>query len=400
MNTESPILQGDELCQALLNALFLDSHARFLAADADFKIRAVSPGAAKLLGYVWQKETFPTLQDLFNDGTGWKELLSLIKKRDSVSGHHCRLRGNRKELVDVILDIKALRTTCARAPAAGPAGLFSARGGSAACLAEAGETPAPQRVLGGVQGYLIHIGVNAPAPEMDSGQVQKVLMRMNRLASIGQITAAFVHGIKTPLHVISSMSELMLENKLEPQIREGIQMIARNAQKTYQTVQTVLAYSKDVNTHLEKVALHPVVQSICDLLSGNFNARQVELICTLNPMSDVMADANQIREAVCNILINSLDATVSGGQVTIIAGMDDRKKSAYIEVKDTGAGIPEDVLPRICEPFFSTKEKGTGLGLYLADQIMKGHGGNFAIESRKGVGTTVTLSFPCSIDGQ
>ncbi|HAH33041.1 MAG TPA: hypothetical protein DCL44_12080 [Elusimicrobia bacterium] len=391
MNTEQPVLHGDKLCQALLNSLFLDFKARFLVVDADFKIRAISPGAVELLG---QKETLSPLQNIFHDVSGWKELLNLIKTQDSVSGHPCHLRGHKKALFDAFLDIKALQTNCDQAPATGIGGAFSASGGDDSCLAGTEKASEPTRVPCGIQGYLIHLSVKEPGRKMDTEKFQKTLMRMNRLASIGQITAAFVHGIKTPLHVISSMSELILENKLEPQIREGIQMIARNANKTYQTVQTVLAYSKDVNTHMEKVSLLPAIGSIYDLLLGNFNAVQVELISELNPIPDVMADANQMREVLCNILINSLEATPSGGNVTILTGRDDRKNFVYVQVKDTGAGMPQESINRLFEPFFSTKEKGTGLGLYLANHIMKEHGGSISIESKKGLGTTVTLSLP------
>ncbi len=362
MNLEARSFMSSGLSESLFKTLFFDSTDRFVVLDDNFRIQLLNTGAAELLGDVCGGKTSAALQEFFDDISEWKKFLSLVKEENSVAGYQCLWRDKSKKAVKVVLDIKPF-----------------------------------MQPHGQVPGYLMRVSLEEGLKTDEKTrpeQFQKVLMRMNRLASIGQITAAFVHGIKTPIYVISSMAELLLENKLDPQAREYVQMIAHNAKKTYQSVGTILDYSKNPDTRLEKLSLTQVIQSTCDMLLGNFHARQVELICCLNPIPEVMADANQIREALCNILINSLEATAPDGRVTVSTDADDKKRLICIRVKDNGSGVAEDVLPRLCQPFFSTKEGGTGLGLYLVGRIMKGHGGSVSIGGKKGTGTTVTLTLP------
>jgi two-component system NtrC family sensor kinase len=106
----------------------------------------------------------------------------------------------------------------------------------------------------------------------------------------------------------------------------------------------------------------------------------------------VKADFGQLRQSFVNIALNACEAMATGGTLTVTA----RQVGATVEVRvrDTGPGIPPDVLPHILDPFFTTKEKGTGLGLSVVDGIIDRHGGSLTVDSRIGEGTTVVVRLP------
>jgi signal transduction histidine kinase len=108
----------------------------------------------------------------------------------------------------------------------------------------------------------------------------------------------------------------------------------------------------------------------------------------------VMADPFQLKHAVLNLVLNALQATPAGGAVAIETGGD--TQALEVRVRDTGQGIAEEVLPRVFDAFFTTREGGTGLGLPIARRIVESHGGTLVLRSRNGEGTVATLSLPAA----
>lgn len=114
------------------------------------------------------------------------------------------------------------------------------------------------------------------------------------------------------------------------------------------------------------------------------------------PMVDV--DRNQLKQVFLNIFINTIQAMPHGGIAAIRTGieMQEGEERVFVEIKDTGKGIPDDVIGNVFKPFFSTKEKGTGLGLAISQEIINNHSGTIFLDSKLGQGTTVTISLPSS----
>src|SRR5262249_45664518 len=126
-------------------------------------------------------------------------------------------------------------------------------------------------------------------------------------------------------------------------------------------------------------------------------AKGVELALELSSADPIaLVDAAQIRQCLVNLVRNAVEAVVAKGSGTVTITTSRTRNPVTIAVADTGIGIAADVIPRLFDPFFSTKERGSGLGLALTQQIVKDHGGDMAVTSTVGVGTTFTVSVPAS----
>jgi two-component system, NtrC family, sensor kinase len=109
----------------------------------------------------------------------------------------------------------------------------------------------------------------------------------------------------------------------------------------------------------------------------------------------ITADVNQLSQIIMNLLLNAAQATPAGGNITISAGMEQSARIIELLVRDSGSGIPADILPHVFEPFFTTKRgKGTGLGLSISQSYIRSHGGDIHLESTPGAGTTVRVTLP------
>jgi signal transduction histidine kinase len=162
-------------------------------------------------------------------------------------------------------------------------------------------------------------------------------------------------------------------------------------------VEEFLRMARPQPSELERCSLREELETIVTLTSNDARNRKIKL--TLVPQAGdpaVKADGEKLRQAFLNIVINALQATPTGGTVTIATQMTD---SMYeIRFNDSGAGIEADTLARVFEPFFTTKPDGTGLGLAITRKIVESHNGTLEIESEPGEGTTVIVRLP-SVDG-
>ena len=130
--------------------------------------------------------------------------------------------------------------------------------------------------------------------------------------------------------------------------------------------------------------------------------RQIELQnCIPLDLPSISADANQVSQILMNLLLNAAQATPPGGKIAILADKVKFAEMVELRVRDTGCGIPADILPHVFEPFFTTKRgKGTGLGLSITQSYVRSHGGDIQVESIPGFGTTVRVTLAHSAGGQ
>ena len=150
---------------------------------------------------------------------------------------------------------------------------------------------------------------------------------------------------------------------------------------------------------IQPVAIPPLLQRLVPLLDHMARRRGVTIAAkAAEPVPDVAADPNQVQQVLINLLMNALEATPRGGQISVEAWAcpNDGRPGVAVAVSDTGSGIPGEALPRVFEPFFTTKPQGqgTGLGLPICRDILREHGGTLAVQSRSGQGTTFTAWLP------
>ncbi len=226
---------------------------------------------------------------------------------------------------------------------------------------------------------------------------QRELVRSERLAAVGKMAAMITHEIRNPLSSIGLNTELLEEEigDHSAEARELCRAIHREVDRLTAITEEYLARARFPTSKLVTERVNPIVTSLVDFVREDLAARGVELEMELAPGDPVARlDAAQIRQCLINLVRNATDAVVAagGGKVSVTT----RLMGARVEiaVSDTGIGIPADMLPKLYDPFFTTKEGGSGLGLALTQQIIHDHGGDLKVESTVGRGTTFTVSVP------
>jgi len=229
------------------------------------------------------------------------------------------------------------------------------------------------------------------------GRQRDELRRAERLAAVGRISAQITHEIRNPLNAIGLNAELLVE-ELEAgaapaEAKALVAAISREVDRLNGVAEEYLTFARLPRPALGRQDLNEVVGSLLDFLSPELQAAGVEVVRELDPAPLALrADEGQLRAVFLNLVRNSREAMPAGGRVTVRT----RRAGGAIEaeVADTGGGIPPEVLTRIFEPFYSTKERGTGLGLAFVLQVIKEHGGTVQCDSAPGRGTTFTLRLP------
>jgi signal transduction histidine kinase len=221
----------------------------------------------------------------------------------------------------------------------------------------------------------------------------EALLRSERLAAIGRIAAQITHEIRNPLSSISLNAEELGERA--PQARELCDAIVREVDRLTAITEEYLRFARLPKPQMQRADLNETVRELLEFVRPELEASGVQLACSLSPaLPRVLADVAQLRQLLLNLLRNAREAMPSGGslRVTTRGG----EGSVEVEVRDAGPGIPEERLERIFDPFFTTKERGTGLGLAMAQEIAQEHGGQLSCESVEGNGTAFTLRLPAA----
>jgi signal transduction histidine kinase len=236
---------------------------------------------------------------------------------------------------------------------------------------------------------------------------QERMQRSNRLSDIGQLAAGIAHEINTPLASIALRAESLMKAGEDPQLLaidsfknfpRYLKTIDEEIFRCKKIIGALLEFSRTRRPEVRDTDLNQLAEKAADLVGHQIKLKQVRLAVALEAdLPHVTADDAQLRQALLALLINALDATASGGQISLATARapDDR---VALTVSDTGVGIPQDQLGKIFTPFFTTKPvgQGTGLGLSACHGIVTSHGGEIRVESEVGVGTQVTLLLPAA----
>jgi two-component system NtrC family sensor kinase len=234
--------------------------------------------------------------------------------------------------------------------------------------------------------------------------------RADRLAIVGQLAAGLAHEMNTPLGSISGHAEEALEileespngRLSQPRAKElGGRLLAimRQANRCSRIATRLLQFAQAARPAVGQCRVGQVVAEVVELLASTAQEKGVHIDCSVaDDLPVAPVGAPEMEQLLMNLLQNSLDACSSGGQITIQAAA--RARQLILTIRDTGCGIPHDVLNRIFDPFFTTKSvgQGTGLGLSVCHGIVRSTGGSIEVESAPGQGTRVTVSLPVGSD--
>lgn len=230
-------------------------------------------------------------------------------------------------------------------------------------------------------------------------QVQRQMLESEKMASLGRMAAGVAHELNNPLGGILSLSMLSLE-ELPPDhpIREDLDTISKQALRCREIVKGLLEFSRRKQRSTTRTDVVPVVESTLALLEKQATFHDVDVVRQLDDdLPQVRIDPGQLQQVVMNLLFNAVEAMDEHGTVTIVCEHDPQSEEVLIRIRDTGRGIPEEVLPYIFEPFFTTKGvgAGTGLGLAIVHGIVIRAGGRVQVSSNKN-GTTFTVRLPAA----
>jgi signal transduction histidine kinase len=230
--------------------------------------------------------------------------------------------------------------------------------------------------------------------------LENQLRRTATLAVAGKLAAGLAHEVGTPLNIISGRAEFMLKSLPagDPR-REELEGIVGQIERVSRIITSLLDTVRPQPPQFEPSDIGSLVSQVFPLLSHAARQRGVTLVQHIDEgLPRIHADPAQIQQVVINLVLNALDATGPAGRVTI-SGQEmlrDERAGLAVIVTDTGSGIVPELLPRIFEPFLTTKPRGqgTGLGLAICRDIVRAHGGRLCAESNVGAGSTFTVWLP------
>jgi PAS domain S-box-containing protein len=225
---------------------------------------------------------------------------------------------------------------------------------------------------------------------------QKTMMQQEKLMSIGRLSAGIAHEINNPLTTILTSAMLIQEDldKKNP-IYTELETISKEALRCRKIVKSLLDFARQTSPMKKNYDLNNIIMESVYLTKKQAEFNDISLKTELSKdLLPAFVDKDQIQQTLINLILNAVEATQPGGNVTLTSQYNPSNGMIAIQVKDTGCGIPKENLDKIFDPFFTTRETGTGLGLSITHSIIEQHGGSIDVDSTPGQGTTFTILLP------
>lgn len=236
----------------------------------------------------------------------------------------------------------------------------------------------------------------------DIKSLQAKVIRTEKLAMAGTLASGLAHEIRNPLSSIRGFVHFFKKHFTAPtKEREYLDLMISEIDRVNRTIADLLNLSRPKELEFKGNSILEAVKNVVSIAKGKADEAGVVLKSNLNGnVPSVYFDADQVHQALLNIVINAIEATPPDGTVHIGVRHDGEKNLVLVEVSDTGSGIDKSVMERLFDPFFTSKEKGTGLGLALVQSVMEMHGWDISVDSKRGEGTQFTISIPVEKEGK
>ncbi len=232
--------------------------------------------------------------------------------------------------------------------------------------------------------------------------VTQQLWQAAKLATMGELASSIAHELNNPLATVSLRIEsLTAQTSQDDQRRRELEIIGQEVERMGNLVTNLLQFSRRSRQQISTVDVREEVEKTFELIEYHFRKNNVKVIREFAADAPcIHADRQQLRQLFLNLFTNACDAMPQGGTLTIRVMARPEAKQVYIEIADTGTGIPPEILPKVMEPFYTTKPegKGTGLGLAICRRVAQEHQGTFDVVSEgiPGKGTRVCITLPFS----
>jgi len=229
---------------------------------------------------------------------------------------------------------------------------------------------------------------------------EAVLIQSHKMRAVGTLTAGVAHELNNPLNNISLSAHMLLEDYSSLSNEERKEMVldvVNEAERSKRIISNLLDFARESGSQLEPLDLAKLLRDTISLAGNQIKLAgiKIEFHATDN-LPRVHGDDQQLRQVFLNLLLNAIDASEKGGKIQVLLLPADEPQYIAVKIIDFGTGIPEHILGSIFDPFFTTKGKGkgTGLGLSMSQGIVAKHGGQIRVSSRKGEGSTFTVTLP------
>ncbi|HAN04130.1 MAG TPA: hypothetical protein DCW72_10160 [Elusimicrobia bacterium] len=352
--------------RSLVDAIFFQAQEPMLVLDRALTVLLVNNSALRLLGWEGQEIGGKPVSELVleKDLKDFSELTELAAKNGIVRNYRFYMLTASRSIARLFLTVQALKGA-----------------------------------EGAVNGFCLFLSPVSPdewSALKDPHVFKNAARKLNRLTSMGQLTSMFAHDIKNPLHVILSTSELLRAQEGQPEgVRTGAELIERNARRASRIVKTLLDFSRSGMCRLEPYSVDAAAETALELIDSSLKTAKVRIEKRFDKAPKVFLDPHYMHSVIYNLLNNAAQALEGAeeGRITVAAGWLPDEKEVFLTISDNGPGLEPAMLDNLFQPFFTTKENGTGLGLYLARQIMDEHGGRILVSSSAEGGAAVSLRF-------
>jgi signal transduction histidine kinase len=227
-------------------------------------------------------------------------------------------------------------------------------------------------------------------------QYDHLAIQADKLSSLGRMAAGIAHEINNPLAGILLYSSNLVKKVPETgPLKKGLEVIIHETIRCRGIIQDLLEFSREREPLKAPADLNEVINKALSILANEFRLNRISLEKHLSDnLPNVLIDGNQMEQVFINFFMNAIEAIQGQGSISVRSFKDQDNKGVVVEIEDSGIGIPQEHLARIFEPFFSTKAKGTGLGLAVNYGIIQKHGGQIKVSSQPGRGTTMAIRLP------
>jgi len=224
--------------------------------------------------------------------------------------------------------------------------------------------------------------------------LESEVAKSRHLKSLASLAAGVAHEIRNPLSSLKGFAVYFRERLTgNDEDAKTADVMIQETERVNRVVSQLIEFARPLELKKEESRMADLIQHTIALIAAQADTNHIAITVDAAPdLQPVEVDRDKVKQALLNVLINSLAALPSGGSIAVKITADN--SDIFIAVNDTGSGISKSDLPRIYDPYFTSKPAGTGLGLAIVQKIMEAHGGAIAVESKPGSGTKVILRFP------
>ncbi|MBT8338683.1 MAG: histidine kinase [Desulfatitalea sp.] len=227
---------------------------------------------------------------------------------------------------------------------------------------------------------------------------RETLLQAEKMAVVGRLAAGMAHSIRNPFTSVKMrLFSLDRALKMDRAQKEDFEVISQEIRHIDAIVQNFLEFSRPPKLVMQPISPSAIVDNALQLLSHRLDSYAVTVdVVRSEPLPDVVADPEQLKEVLVNLIINACEEMKRGGTIVIDESVSSqqRRRLAVLHLSDSGPGVPAAISEKIFQPFFTTKEEGTGLGLSIAERIVAEHGGNLCLDTTALAGATFVITLP------